>query len=153
MKMSLEMLIFLKSVRNADWELHLASMNTFCKYFFALDKYVYARLIPLYVADMQQVKTTDPDIYEEFLHENWIVNKNPDVPFCCLGADHGLEQVNRMMKVSGGLVGITLNASARNLFFLIAHHLALLAEQAELLVGSKPQGTKVHHESGPKSQQ
>ena len=153
MEMVLEMITFLKSVRNADWELHLSSLNSFTKYFFALDKYVYARLVPIYIADMQQLQISDPDIYSQFMSGNWVVNKNPDVPFCCIGADHGLEHVNRMMKVSGGLVGITLSASARNRFFLVAPHLALLAEQAELLVDSNPLLTKAHHESGATFQQ
>ena len=61
--------------------------------------------------------------------------------------------MNRMMKVSGGLVGITLNASARNRFFLVAPHLASLAEEAELMVGSKIDTRKIHHESGLKFQQ
>ena len=64
-----------------------------------------------------------------------------------------MEHVNRMMKVSGGLVGITLNASARNRFFLVAPHLALLAGQAELLVDSNTLLTKAHHESGATFQQ
>ena len=34
-------------------------------------------------------------------------------------ADHALEHNNHAMKVSGGLVGIILNPSARNKFFLI----------------------------------
>ena len=152
MVLILEMLVFLKSVRIADWELHLASLKSFCKYFFAFDKYVYARLIPLYIADMQQVKVNDPDFYQEFMNGNWIVNKNPNVPFCCLGAEHGLQPVNRMMKVSGGLVGITLNASARNRFFLVAPHLTSLAEEAELMVGSNIDARKIHHESGVKFQ-
>ena len=81
MNMVLEMLIFLKSVRKGDWNLHLASLISFCKYFFAFDKLNYARLIPLYIADMQKVKRTDPDIYAEFMRGNWIVNKNWGVPF------------------------------------------------------------------------
>ena len=40
------------------------------------------------------------------------------------------------MKVSGGLVGITLNPSARAKFFLIAPALAGLAEQDKSMVGS-----------------
>ena len=47
---------------------------------------------------------------------NWIVNKNK-VPFCAIGADHALEQVNRSMKVAGGLIGISQNPSARTKFF------------------------------------
>ena len=49
------------------------------------------------------------------------------------------------MKVSGGLVGITLNEATRTKFFLIAPELASLAEQAMSMVGVpyKPQGR--HH--------
>ena len=50
------------------------------------------------------------------------------------------------MKVSGGLVGITLNASARNRFFLTAPYMALLAEQAEM-VGAPSDSKKSHHEA------
>jgi len=51
---------------------------------------------------------------------NWVVNKNPCVPFCAIGPDHALERLNRSVKVTGGLVGITLNPSARVKFFLVA---------------------------------
>ena len=49
------------------------------------------------------------------------------------------------MKVSGGLVGITLNEATRTKFFLIAPELASLTEQAKNVVGVsyKPQGR--HH--------
>ena len=40
---------------------------------------------------------------------NWVVNKNKDVSFFAVGGDNAL--------VSGGLVGITLNASGRTKFF------------------------------------
>ena len=59
-------------------------------------------------------------------------------------ADHALEQINRSMKVAGGLVGITLNPAARIKFFLIAPELARLSEEAKLLAGmSSP--TQMHH--------
>ena len=96
---------------------------------------------------MQQLKDTDPDIYAEFMQGNWVVNKNADVPFCCIGADHALEHINRAMKVSGGLVGITLNASARNRFFLTAPYMALLSEQAEKMAGEPSESLKRHHEA------
>lgn len=55
-----------------------------------------------------------------------------------------LEHINRSMKVSGGLVGITPNQGARTKFFLITPELARLAEQAKNMAGvsSKTQG---HH--------
>ena len=72
----------------------------------------YSRMILVYLAEMQLLKEFDPDIYQEFKQGNWVVNKNPRVPFCSLGADNALEHVNRSMKVSGGLIGITLNTNA-----------------------------------------
>lgn len=78
------------------------------------------------------------------MNGNWVVNKNNKVSFCAIGADHALEHVNRMMKVAGGLVGITLNSSARTKFFLIAPELARLAAEASD-VAAKPLCDNVRH--------
>ncbi|KAL9972897.1 hypothetical protein ACROYT_G019285 [Oculina patagonica] len=87
---------------------------------------------------MDSLSTTDPAVYAEFLSGNWVKNKNSSIPFCALGADHGLEHVSRSMKVSGGLVGITLDQIARTKFFLIAPEIANLAEQAKDMAGVAP---------------
>ena len=76
------------------------------------DKICYLRMIPLYLAEMASPKSSDPKIYGEFITGNWVVNKKKEVPFCAVGGDTALEHLNRSMKVSGGLVGITLNESA-----------------------------------------
>ena len=145
MRMVMEMLAFIRAVRTGDWSLHLITLEMFTKYFFAHDKINYARMIPVYLAEMSSLKESDPEIYEEFIQGNWVVNKNAKVPFCAVGADNALEHKNRSMKVSGGLVGITLNEAARTKFFLIAPELASLAEQAKNMAGvsSKLQGR--HH--------
>lgn len=142
MRMIMEMLLFIRAVRTGDWRLHLTSLQMFTKYFFAHDRINYARMIPLYLAEMQMLPESDPDIFEEFLKGDWVVNKNPQVPFCALGADHALEQVNRSMKVSGGLVGITLNPHARTKFF---PELARLSEDAKEMSGTTPAKEGNHH--------
>ena len=144
MQMVLEMLLFIRSVRIGDWELHLMALETFTRYFFAHDRLNYACMIPVYLADMKSLQKSDASIYDEFLQGNWVVNKNPYVPFCSIGADHGLEQINRAMKVSGGLVGITLNPSDRTKFFLISPELARLAGEAQQMAGVLP-NTRIHH--------
>ena len=53
-----------------------------------------ARIIPLYLAEIQMLQVTDPEKYKEFLEGNWVVNKNLRVPFCALSADHALEEIN-----------------------------------------------------------
>ena len=94
---------------------------------------------------LKSLKTTDPDIDAEFQNGNWVVNKNAQIPFCGLGTDNALEHVNRSMKVSGGLVGITLNPSARAKFFLIAPELSRLAEQANDMAGVSTKVQDKHH--------
>ena len=72
-------------------------------------------------------------------------NKNT-IPFCAIGPDHALEQVNRWMKVSGVLVGITLNKNARNRFFLITADLVQLTEEAKEMTRDSEAARKRHHE-------
>ena len=115
------------------------------KHFIALDKQNYARLMPLYLADIELLRQSDPDIYQEFMKGNWVVNKNRCVAFCSVGADHALEHINRSMKVAGGLVGITQNEYARSKFFLISPELARLAGEAcEVADISSPAQTHHH---------
>ena len=145
MRMVMEMMLFITAVRSGDWHLYLTVLKLFRKYFFAHDRLNYARMIPLYLAEMQVLPESDPEIYGEFLDGNWVVNKNPNMPFCALGADNALKHINRSMKVSGGLVGITLNPSARAKFFLIAPELGCLSEQAKSMAGISFITSGSHH--------
>lgn len=72
--MVLEMMMFTRAVRTANWKLHLQSLEIFTRYFFAHDRLNYARMIPLYLVEMKSLKTTDPDIEAEFQNGNWVVN-------------------------------------------------------------------------------
>ena len=138
------LIMFVRSVRTGNWNLHLQSLEAFVKFFFVHDKHNYARLIPLYLAEMHSLKDTDPHIYAEFEKGDWVVNKN-SVPFCSIGGDHALEHLNCAMKVSGGLVGITLNENARTRFFLIAPELHCLSSQANDLANLKSSTPTKHH--------
>ena len=145
MEMITEMMQFIRAVRTSDWQLHLTSLQLFTKYFFAHDRLNYARIIPLYLAEMKMLPESDPELYEESRKGNWVVKKNPHVPFCALGADYALVKINRSIKVSGDLVGITLNSNARTNFFLIAPELARLAEDAKEMAGTTPAKEGTHH--------
>lgn len=148
MRMVTEMMSFIQAVRTGDWALHLEALELFTKYFFAHDMLNYACMIPVYLAQMQMLHESDPEIYEEFKQGNWVVNKNSCVPFCEIGADNALEHVNLSMKVTGGLVGITLNPTACTKYFMIAPKLARLPEQAKQMGGTSPK-TPTHHHTHP----
>ena len=75
------------------------------KYFFAHNKLNYAHLIPIYLANLKSLAESDSEIWREFMDGNWVGKKNAN-PFCAFGADLGLEQINKMMKVSGGSLAL-----------------------------------------------
>ncbi|KAK3732349.1 hypothetical protein QZH41_000534 [Actinostola sp. cb2023] len=83
-----------------------------------------------YLADMSSLKEADhAHIYAEFIQGNWVVNKNAKCRSAqYLGANNALQHINCSMKVSGGLIGITLNQGARAKFFLISPELAMLVD-------------------------
>ena len=151
MKMVMEMLQFLRSVKSGDWCLHLTATQAFVKYFFAHDMLNYARMMPVYLSEMALLPQSNPDINREFTRGNWVVNKT-HVPFCAIGADHALEHVNGSMKVSRGLIGITQNPHARTKFFLIAPELARLAIEAEEMAGYSRNSKVSHHALSPSAE-
>ena len=84
--------MFIRSVRTVDQNLLVVSVQKFTKHFFALDKRSYARLMPLYLADMKLLRQSDPNSLLR------VVNKNRCVAFCVVGADYALEHINRSMR-------------------------------------------------------
>ena len=72
------MCLYIRDARTANGALHLSAFAEFVKYFFALDKRNYARMIPiLYLAKMSQLERTYPDIWSEFSNGNRVAIKTP----------------------------------------------------------------------------
>ena len=51
--MVLEMTMFTRAVQTANWNPHLQSLEIFTQYFFAHSRMNYARMIPLYLAELK----------------------------------------------------------------------------------------------------
>ena len=63
------LILFIRAFIQNNWNVHLASLNDFCKYFFAHDQLNYARITPLYLANMTKLKTSG--------NESWLhIEKN-----------------------------------------------------------------------------
>ena len=109
MKQIENVLKFIRASREPNFLLHLFSLHTNVKFFFAHDLYKYARLAPYYLADMADLKLKDPETWSALeTGEIFSVFKS-DIPFCGLAVDQGLEQEIRNLKIAGGVVGITQN--------------------------------------------
>ena len=94
MELILTTLSFIKATRQACADFYLASLEITTKYFFALDKLKYSRMVPVYIAEMKALVEKVQDIWTEFQNGNFIVNKKK-VPFCANWPDHGIEHENR----------------------------------------------------------
>ena len=63
MRMVLVIYTFIRATRDGLWELHLSFLDALCKYFFVYDKQKYARLVPLYLAEMKALQSTQIQTY------------------------------------------------------------------------------------------
>ena len=146
-------LLFIRATRDRDIELHLQSLESLIKYFFAHDHLNYARLLPMYLATMQNVKKNHQDLWKEFMDGKFCVSKS-NVKFTSIGPDHGIEQENRRLKVTGGIVGITQNDHALQRFFLAAPVLSVICKEFEHKFGlnSRNSSSRYHdlHRNKPK---
>ena len=102
MKQFESILQFVRVTRQRDLLLHLESTEALIKYFFAHDHQNYARLLPIYIATMQETQKKDPYIWEEFMKGNFCVTKGA-AGFTSIAPDHGIEHENRKLKVTEGL--------------------------------------------------
>lgn len=141
-------LYFISASRNGDLHLHLQAGEALSKLFFAMDRIKYKRLWPRYLADMKELKTKHPDTWRE-LEEGSISVTKSTIPFVSIGADHACEQINRIMKVQGGITGISNNPNARQRFFLTAPELSCLARDFKNQFHSERSQTADHHDLSP----
>ena len=111
------LLQFLKAERTGNWKLHLSSVAAMLPHFFAMNRQNYARYLPVYIADMQQLELTHPDVNNEFAAGNHTISHSGQ-PFLQVSTDIALEQsINADSKSSGGVIGISQIPSALERWF------------------------------------
>ena len=79
------------------------------------------------IENMTKLKTSDCESWQ-YLEENFSIIKSK-ILFVGIGSDHALEQENKVMKVAGGVIGLTQNQAALNRFCLSAPILSSLTQQ------------------------
>ena len=104
-------LIYVRSLREADLAVYLDALTELVPWFYALDHTNYARWIPVHLRDMAELPTKHPDIYREFCAGHFTVQKTKRV-FSAIPIDQAHEQNNACVKGDGGAVGLTDNPSA-----------------------------------------
>ena len=104
-EMVLTALRFIRAKRDGIWQLHLSSLAEMLPYFHAYDHRNYARWATVYLADMQLLPETAPEVFQEFKSGNFPV-KGSDNIFNQVWTDLKLEKsLNRHSKTTCGLIG------------------------------------------------
>lgn len=131
---------FIRAEREGNWALHL---ELFCKmlpWFAIYDHTNYSRWGPVYLADMMALPTTAPEVHREFIAGCFSI-KRTEGKFKQVASDQALEHVNRIAKVSGGLVGITHLDSARDRWCLTYNERARISDDTLGLFGLQHEDT------------
>ena len=84
------LLQIVSACRREDWEGYLAGLEGGNKYFFARDLFNYARLIPVHIAQMNQLKNDEPEVWASLVAGDFVVNKS-GISFSSLFTDQALE--------------------------------------------------------------
>ena len=122
MKQVESLLHLIRVGRQGEWELYIGALEENVKYYFVHDLYKYSRLVPVYLAQMLLLKSTDRETWNALEGGDFMVTKS-GIPFTYLFVDQTLEQLIREVKVAGGITGITQNVDALDKFFMIAPEL------------------------------
>ncbi|MES9879525.1 MAG: hypothetical protein ABW185_01435 [Sedimenticola sp.] len=119
--MTSTLLQFIRAERDGMWTLHLSAVAQMIPYMFAYDRNKYSRWASVYLADMNMLESTAPQVYREFQAGNHPVKRSLQ-KFNQVWTDLALEQsVNKDSKTKGGIVGFSLNKEAVIRWFLTAH--------------------------------
>ena len=111
LSLQINMLLFVKSLREANFELYIQILAQFLPWMFALDHIHYARWLTVHVKDMALLSETHPALYAEF-NDGKFVEQKSSSHFSPITIDQCHEQNNSIIKGSGGAVGLLESPSA-----------------------------------------
>ena len=110
LKFQLNVLIFVRSLREGNFQLYKDALTELVPWFFALDHTNYARWVPIHIRDMISLDNHLPALADEFRKGNFVVHKTHHA-FSAIPIDQAHEQNNKCVKGDGGAVGLTENTT------------------------------------------
>ena len=106
----------------------------------------YSRWLPVHIADLVNLSTTHSKVYQEFLKGNFAVQKSSKV-FSAMAIDQCHEQMNEVIKGTGGAVELTENPQALERWMIGGPEICRLVNEFETnFENSISQISKRHHE-------
>ena len=149
LQLQLTVLVFVRSLRTANFQLYVQSLTKLVPWFFSLDHFNYSRWISVHLRDMVTLVHLHPNIYAEFMMGHFTVRKT-DHSFSNIAIDQAHEQNNAVVKNDGGAIGLTESPSALQRWMVSGPEMAGLINDFETSVNHSQVTTDTrHHEQRP----
>lgn len=101
------LLRLLRADRQGDFLLHLDAVMEAVPFFHVAGKVNYARYSPVYVAEMRQLETDQPMMFQHMMRGGFAVRRSLETNFNSVPTDQALEQtINREAKSDGVSAGL-----------------------------------------------
>ena len=111
LQLELLLLVFVRTLREANFELYIDAVSKIVPWFFGLDHTNSARWLPIHLRDMCRLNDVAPDVASQFKQGRFVVN-NTSKNSSSIPIDHAHEQNNALVKEEGGAVELTENPIA-----------------------------------------
>ena len=109
--LEISLFMFVRSLREANFDLFVRCIKDILPWSFALDHVHYSRWMSVFLYDLICLPEEYRDIFTQFMNCNFTVKKTNHV-FSNMGMDQAHEQNNKRVKVDGGAIGILDNEDA-----------------------------------------
>ena len=150
--LELSTLIYVRSLREANFSMYLDALTELVPWFFALDHTNYARWIPVHLRDMAELANKHPDVFAEFSNGHFTVQKTKRM-FSAIPLAQAHEQDNAYVKGDGGAIGLTDNATALRRWMVAGPEVArVIVEFEDFNMHPRNQEETRHHEETPSVQ-
>ena len=147
--LELSTLIYVRSLREANFSMYLDALTELVPWFFALDHTNYARWIPVHQRDMAELANKHPDVFTEFSNGHFTIQKTKRM-FSVIPLDQAHEQNNAYFKGDGGAIGLTDNATALRRWMVAGPEVArVIVEFEDFNMHPRNQEETRHHEETP----
>lgn len=111
----------IRADRTGNWELHISTDIKLQPLFHVFDRTNYARWSSVYIADIINLKNTNPQIYKAFTEAYFTVKKSM-TRFTSIAVNQGLEcSINHSSKDSGGVIVSTAQKGYVTTWNLVYH--------------------------------
>jgi len=153
LQLELLVLIYVKSLRIANFSLYIECLMKLAPWFFSLDHTNYARWLPVHIRDMINLSVRHPTVALEFNKGYFTVHKTERV-FSSMAIDQAHEQNNAAVKSEGGAIGLMQNTDALRRWMVAGPELVRMTSEFETCIEKvhKKASVLLHHDQTKSTQ-